>query len=97
VNIYGITNYPKTSPACRAMGLIVGLALISPHEGFGQGAVGGRISGRVTDPSDAVIPNATISAQSASTNGVIKSQTNGSGYYDSILSFSGRDGFQRKI
>ncbi|MEO6802120.1 MAG: carboxypeptidase-like regulatory domain-containing protein [Granulicella sp.] len=61
--------------------LILGMVLISAPAGLGQGQVGGRISGRVTDPSDAVVPNARISAKNGDTNVVIKSQSNNSGYY----------------
>ncbi len=65
---------------CQGVYLVVIAALLTVPA-FSQGQVGGRISGRVTDPSDAVVPNATISAQNENTNVVIKAQTNDSGYY----------------
>lgn len=41
----------------------------------------GRIIGRVTDPSDAIVPDATISALSPVTGATSESRSNGEGYY----------------
>lgn len=43
--------------------------------------VGGRVSGRATDPSGAIIPGVHISAQNVNTNVLSETQTDASGYY----------------
>lgn len=43
--------------------------------------VGGKLSGRATDPSGAIIPGVRITVQSSSTNVVSTTQSDGSGYY----------------
>ena len=61
--------------------LVVAAMLLSTPVALSQGSVGGRVSGRVTDPDGAVVPGASISAQNTNTNVVNKSQSNDSGYY----------------
>lgn len=48
---------------------------------FALAQVGGHVSGRVTDPTGAVIPNAQIAAENIRTNVTTTTQSNGSGYY----------------
>ncbi|HEY0262965.1 MAG TPA: carboxypeptidase regulatory-like domain-containing protein [Granulicella sp.] len=80
MSISSKTKFLKEDLVCQACCLIVGMILMV-QVALGQGAVGGRISGRVTDPSGAVIPDATISAQNTGTDVVIRSKSNDSGYY----------------
>ena len=81
MSIVTITKCLKTRSASRAIGLVAAIVLFSSQIALSQGAVGGHITGRVTDPSGAVIPDATISAQNDNTNIVTKAKSNDSGYY----------------
>jgi hypothetical protein len=62
--------------------------------------VGGRVSGRVTDPSGVVVPGAQVVARNTSTNVVNNAETNGSGYYTLQLNVgvyeitASKEGFQ---
>jgi carboxypeptidase family protein len=58
--------------------LLVGLFWVSVAS---SQSVGGKISGRVTDPSGAIIPGVQVTAQNVSTNVVTSTQTDSSGYY----------------
>jgi len=53
--------------------------LLSASFVFAQ--VGGKVSGRVTDPSNAVIPGAKVVATNVSTNVATNTESNGSGYF----------------
>src|ERR1700744_2436236 len=81
MSIVTIAKYLKTRSASRTIGVVAAIVLVSSQIALSQGAVGGRITGRVTDPTGAVIPDATISAQNLSTNIVTKAKSNDSGYY----------------
>src|SRR5579871_5988128 len=59
--------------------LMVAMGLIS-LPGFAQNP-GGRVSGQVTDPSGAAIPDVQIKARDISTNVVSMTRSNASGYY----------------
>jgi hypothetical protein len=48
--------------------LVVAEMLLSTPVALSQGSVGGRVSGRVTDPDGAVVPGASISEQNTNTN-----------------------------
>jgi Carboxypeptidase regulatory-like domain len=61
------------------LGLSAGLLFVSVA--LAQSSVGGRVSGRVTDQSGAIIPGAHISAQNVSTGVVSGTQSDDSGYY----------------
>jgi hypothetical protein len=60
---------------------VVGVGFLSVCAGFAQINVGGRISGRATDPTGAIMPGVHVSAQNAKTNVVIAADTDKSGYY----------------
>jgi Carboxypeptidase regulatory-like domain len=64
----------------RQISFVVVVGLLSVSIALGQ-SVGGRVSGRSTDPSGAVVPAVRISAQNTSTNVVSATQSDGSGYY----------------
>lgn len=61
------------------------IVLLSASFALAQG-VGGRVGGRVTDPSGAVIPGAHIIAQNTNTNVTGETDSNDSGYYVMQLS-----------
>src|SRR5579862_1453983 len=61
------------------LGLSVGLVAVSMA--LAQSSVGGRVSGRVTDQSGAIIPAAHLSALNVSTGVVSGTESDGSGYY----------------
>src|SRR5215831_2294459 len=81
MNISWMTECLRTRVAHRAICLVAGMIIVLSQLALGQGAVGGRITGRVTDPTGAVIPDAMISAENTSTNIVTKAKSNESGYY----------------
>ena len=64
---------------CRIL-FVLTVGFLSVSAGFAQG-VGGKISGRATDPSGAIVPGVQVSAQNARTNVVSATQTDTSGYY----------------
>jgi Carboxypeptidase regulatory-like domain len=64
---------------CRIL-FVITVGFLSVSQGFAQG-VGGKISGRVTDPSGAFVPGVHVSAQDARTNVVSATETDTSGYY----------------
>ena len=75
----------KSSPCpfegiIRQISFVVVVGLLSVSIALGQ-TVGGRVSGRSTDPSGAVVPGVRISAQNTSTNVESGTQSDGSGYY----------------
>jgi hypothetical protein len=59
--------------------LVVAVGLVTASIASAQGV--GRVSGRATDPSGAVIPGAAISAQNTSTNVLSETESDSSGYY----------------
>ncbi len=81
MSMSNIAKYLRKNFVNQAISSAVALILLSSHAAFSQGAVGGRISGRVTDPTGAVIPNAQITAANTNTNVVSKTKSNDSGYY----------------
>ena len=58
----------------------IGLALSIGHV-FAQSTVTGAISGRVTDPQGAIVPNATVTVTNTGTNGVVTVNANDDGGY----------------
>ena len=60
--------------------VVAAVALICSIPATAQN-VGGRITGRVTDPSGVVVPGVQIETRNTSTNVVNTTQTNDSGYY----------------
>jgi hypothetical protein len=64
---------------CRIL-FVLTVGFLSVSAGFAQG-VGGKISGRATDPSGAIVPGVHVSAQNAKTNVVSATETDTSGYY----------------
>lgn len=70
---------PPFGGMIRNIYLVLALGLFSASMALAQ--VGGQVSGRVTDPSDAVIPNAKIAATNLNTGVATSTQSNGSGYY----------------
>jgi hypothetical protein len=60
--------------------LAVVVGFLSASMASAQGA-GGRVSGRATDSSGAIVPGVDISAQNASTNAMSTTKTDDSGYY----------------
>ena len=74
---------PFTFPFCaiiRRISFVVVAGLFFVSMGLAQN-VGGKVTGRVTDPSGAVIPGARIHAQNINTNVVSEAQSDGLGYY----------------
>ena len=57
---------------------------------FGQGAALGSISGRVTDPSQAPVPDAGITVADTRTGLVYAAATMADGYYPAFWRFNGR-------
>jgi hypothetical protein len=57
--------------------LVVAVGLVTASIASAQGV--GRVSGRATDPSEAVIPGAAISAPNTSTNVVSESESDSTG------------------
>jgi hypothetical protein len=64
---------------CRVL-FVLTVGFLSVSAGFAQG-VGGKVSGRATDPSGAFMPGVQISAQNSRTNVESETQTDTSGYY----------------
>ena len=64
---------------CQISFVIV-LGLFSASIASAQGA-GGRVSGRATDPTGAIMPGVHVSAQNTKTNAVSATETDNSGYY----------------
>ncbi len=60
--------------------LLVAAGLLAPAA-FGQSLISGDIAGTVTDPSHAVVPNATIGLTSVDEGSTQTTKTNGTGYY----------------
>ena len=60
---------------------VVTVGFLSVSAGFAQINVGGKISGRATDPTGAIMPGVHVSAQNAKTNVVSATDTDKSGYY----------------
>jgi hypothetical protein len=86
------TRGGKLAIALRAVSLIIsaksscfipGLCLFAALsvQSFGQSITSGDVTGSVTDPSGAVVPNAAITLMNVSTNAVQKSTTNAEGTY----------------
>jgi hypothetical protein len=63
---------------CRIL-FVLTVGFLSVSAGFAQ--VGGKISGRATDPSGAIVPGIKVTAENARTNVVGATQTDTSGYY----------------
>ena len=63
---------------CRMLFVLI-VGCLSVPAGFAQ--VGGKISGRATDPSGAIVRDVQVSARNARTNVVSATQTDTSGYY----------------
>src|ERR1700722_7750088 len=60
--------------------LLVSASLITPPA-FGQSLISGDIAGTITDPSHAVVPNATVGLTSMDEGSAQTTNTNGTGYY----------------
>ncbi len=60
---------------------VVTVGFLSVSAGFAQINVGGKISGRATDPTGAIMPGVHVSAQNTKTNVVSATGTDKSGYY----------------
>ena len=71
-----IKNFTTKLAAILALGLIAGVLGI-----FAQSTVSGGISGKVSDPQGAVVPNATITVTNKATNAVVNVTTNDDGTY----------------
>jgi hypothetical protein len=69
-----------TSFVVGSIAILIFVALISPRELWSQQS-GGRISGQVTDPSGAAIPDALVEARHIATNVSTTAKSNTSGYY----------------
>jgi hypothetical protein len=65
----------------RHTSFVIAVWLISATIASAQSNVSGRVSGRVTDQSGAIIPNAQINAQNTGTNVTSGTQSDSSGYY----------------
>ncbi|MGH9404247.1 MAG: carboxypeptidase regulatory-like domain-containing protein, partial [Terriglobia bacterium] len=64
------------------LSLMLGALILAPVQGFGQNASGyGAVTGRVTDPTGAVVPEATVTLTDESTHTVFSTKTNHVGYY----------------
>ena len=63
---------------CRIL-FVLTVGFLSVSAGFAQ--VGGKVSGRATDLSGAIVPGVQVTAQNARTNVVSATQTDSSGYY----------------
>src|SRR5450631_1099462 len=63
---------------CRIL-FVLTFGFLSVSAGFAQ--VGGKISGRATDLSGAIVPDVKVTAKNARTNVVSATQTDRSGYY----------------
>src|SRR5215831_12400378 len=65
--------------------LVVTLAIICfllmPAASFGQSLTSGDISGTITDPSGAAVPNATVTIKNEGTGGTLSTTTNDTGAY----------------
>jgi len=85
----------KSSDVSLKQRLFAGLALLAilmlfvPNS-FGQSLLSGDIAGTVTDPSDAVIPNAIVDLKSLDTGSVQTAKTNAAGFYRFTLLKPGR-------
>src|SRR5271170_6929914 len=64
-----------------ALAMVVVLFLSGVTLAFGQGIITGSIGGTVVDQTDAVIPNATITAVSDSTKTTLQGKTNAEGTF----------------
>jgi len=60
--------------------LLLVASLMAPAA-FGQSLISGDITGTVTDPSHAVVPNATVELKSLDTGSTQTAVTNGTGFY----------------
>ena len=61
--------------------LVMFMAILIPREAAGQSATTGAITGTVTDPSSALIPQASVELTSRDTNAVLTVKTNAGGQY----------------
>src|SRR5450755_4540397 len=69
-----------SSSFCRLLALLLLACLMAPAA-FGQSLVSGDLVGTVTDPSGAVLPDATVSLKSNATGETRNTTTNSSGIY----------------
>src|SRR5512147_2754984 len=65
------------------------LLLMTPMRGFAQ-ATSGTLSGTVTDPSGAVVPNATVTITDADRGSTLTITTNGEGFFSRTQLPNGR-------
>lgn len=85
VSIENITRILKTALPCAALIVVLCSTLV-----FGQTLISGDIDGRVTDPSGAVIADATVIATEIDTGTVTTAKTTGDGVYHLPLLKPGR-------
>ena len=64
-----------------AAALVIFTAILIPREAAGQSATTGAITGTVTDPSSAIVPQANVELTSRDTNAVLTAKTNAAGQY----------------
>lgn len=72
------TGESKSQNSARRLALVLLLSLAITAGGYGQGGITGAISGRVQDPSGAVIPNATIQVVDQATGVTARTTRSGS-------------------
>ncbi|MDQ3255672.1 MAG: carboxypeptidase-like regulatory domain-containing protein, partial [Acidobacteriota bacterium] len=78
-----LENYSFVSTQRRAgRMLLASLLVLVLHTGFAYGQdFRATITGQVTDPNNAAVPNATVKATRVGTNITTEAQTNDEGYY----------------
>jgi hypothetical protein len=72
----------RFTTSSRLLTLLAVMALIVPSAVWGQGITSGAVSGVVTDASNAVVPNATVTLKSDATGEVLTQTTGSSGAFN---------------
>jgi hypothetical protein len=72
----------RFTTSIRLLALLAVVALIVPSVLWGQGIVTGSVTGTVTDPSNAVVPNAKVTLKSEDTGEVLTQTTGSTGSYN---------------
>ena len=83
----------RLSTCAATLALLLGSGIVTPfrtQRAVAQTSISGDIQGTITDPTGAVVPNATISVKSLDTGAVQKASTNSAGSYRVSLLKPGR-------